>query len=141
MPLIVTLSLGVSICLGVVLGAGQAQAAPVAAGAATTPQALVARPGAVGFVANCVVPWYTPPANHGPCGGNLKVTSVNGWTITVTRPDGSTATVHVASYTHVVLYGHRVAASTVWVGSRIFVVGNCSNHRTHIWASRIVIIG
>jgi len=137
----VTLGLGVSICLGAVLGTGQAQAASVAAGTATARQPLVARPGAVAFLASSVVPWFTPPGNSGQCGGNLKVTSVNGWTITVTRPDGSTATVHVASYTHVVLYGHRVAASTVWVGSRIFVVGNCSNHRTHIWASRIVIIG
>lgn len=82
----------------------------------------------------------TPVPGTGQCGGNLTVTHVNGRTITVTRSDGSTATIHVTNRTRYTRYGQAVTASAIAVGSKIYVVGTCTGQGRTINATSIEIV-
>lgn len=80
------------------------------------------------------------PGTPGPCGGELTVTHVSSQKITVTRSDGSTATIHVTSRTGYTKSGHSVTESAVMVGSKIYVVGTCTSQGRNITATRIEIV-
>ncbi len=102
------LTLGSGALLATTLGPNQARAESVVSGGAAHSQLR------------------TPVPGTGQCGGNLTVTHVTGRTITVTREDGSTATIHVTNRTRYTRYGQAVTASAIVVGSRLYVVGTCT---------------
>lgn len=120
LALALMLTLGVGAFLGTALATGAAQAAP-GVEQRQTPTVVVGTPGA--------------------CDGELTVTRVTSRLITVTRPDGSTATIHIGSQTHYTQNGHAVAVGAVKVGSRIYVVGSCANGGRTINATSIQIVG
>jgi hypothetical protein len=122
--LALALSLGVIVFLGASSAANPARAAP---GASSSMVPRMTR---------------TPRATMtGQCGGNMTVTRVTNRTITVTRPDGTTETVYVNSHTHYTRYGQNVNLSAIKVGSRIYVVGTCTNGGRRINATSIEIVG
>lgn len=122
------LPLGVGAFLGAALATGAAQAAP----------------GALpGSVDQRLTPTVGPgtPGTPGACNGELTVSQVTSKAITVTRPDGSTATIHIGSHTRYTQNGHAVTVSAVKVGSKIYVVGTCANGGRNINATSIQIVG
>ena len=124
----VALTLGVAAFLGLMPGLSRAQAAPITPGIATelTPTETVT-PGATGTA-------------H-PCGGELTVKNVTNRTITVTRADGSTATIFVTSGTHYTENGHTASLTAIRAGSKLYVVGSCNNQGRTIHATAIQIVG
>jgi hypothetical protein len=81
------------------------------------------------------------PGTPGACSGTVTVTHVSGRVITVTRSDGSTATIYVGSRTHYTEAGRSVSLSAVKVGNKIYVIGSCTNGGRRIEASSIEITG
>jgi hypothetical protein len=81
------------------------------------------------------------PGTPGQCNGELVVSKVNSRTITVTRSDGSTATIHINSRTRYTQNGHSATVSAVVVGSKIYVVGSCTGQGRTINATSIEIVG
>ena len=126
-----TLTLGVGAFLGTMLGTGAAQAASAGPGVGTqptptTPPGATETPGATG----------TP----GPCGGEVTVSHLTNRSITVTRADGSTATIFVTSKTHYLENGHSVSLSAIQTGSKVYVVGTCNEQGRVIHATSIEIV-
>lgn len=121
------LPLGAGAFLGASLATSEAQAAPVASGGVAYRLTPTVEPGT--------------PGTPGACDGELTVSQVTSKTITVTRPDGSTATIHIGSRTHYTENGHTVTVSAVKVGSKIYVVGTCANGGRNITAASIQIVG
>lgn len=124
----VALTLGVAAFLGLVPSLSLAQAAPMKSGIATelTPTETVA-PGATG----------TPHQ----CGGELTVKNVTNKTITVTRADGTTATIYVTSGTRYTENGHTASLTAIKAGSKLYVVGSCKDQGRMIHATAIQIVG
>lgn len=138
--LALTLTLGTGILLGSTVAASQTRAATAASGGAPTGQLVLA-----GQTGNA--PRETPtmmpgtPGTPGSCDGELTVSRVTNHTITVTRPDGSTSTIYVTSHTHYTENGHAASLSAVKVGSKIYVIGSCTNQGRHINATSVEIVG
>ena len=116
-----------------VTSASRARAAPIRPNAATqlTPTETPGTPGATG------TPW--PKGTPHQCGGELTVKNVTNRTITVTRADGSTATIYVTSGTRYTQNGHSASLTAIKAGSKLYVIGMC-NHQT-IHATSIQIVG
>jgi hypothetical protein len=111
LTLALTLLLGLGTCLGMVL---------------STTQSLAAGYGALGARSDSVGIRQMPtvgPGTPGPCGGELTVTHVTSKTITATRSDGSTATIHVTARTGYTKAGHTVTKGAVVIGSKVYIVG------------------
>ncbi len=138
--LVLTLTLGTGILLGSTVAASQTQAATAVSGGAPTDQLVLA--GQAGAAAH-ETPTVTPgtPGTPGACDGELTVSRVTNHTITVTRPDGSTSTVYVTSHTRYTENGHAASLSAVKVGSKLYVIGACTNGGRHINATSIEIVG
>lgn len=79
--------------------------------------------------------------HHGRLGhrGALTVTSVNGQTITATRPDGTKVTIHTTSNTVYTRAGQTVTASALATGEHIGVRGTRTSDGS-IAATRIAIL-
>lgn len=122
---------GIALAFAVALGVG----AFLGASSATNP----ARAASDGVAQHQI---RTPIATaSGQCGGTMTVSRVTNRTITVTREDGSTETVYVNAHTHYTRYGQNVNLSAIQVGSRIYVVGTCTNNGARINATSIEIVG
>jgi hypothetical protein len=136
--------LGVGVGLGSLFAFDQARATSVASGTATAGQPLLAMPGALGAQAGNTGIRHMPgtgPSTPGQCGGELTVTRVTNRTITVTQPDGSTATLYVTGQTQYTRSGQAATLSAVVVGSRIYVAGTCAHNGRTIRATSIQIAG
>ena len=120
-----TVVLGVGAFLGTTLGASRAQAAPGASGVDSRLTPTV---------------WPGTPGTPGPCGGEVTVSHVTDKAITVTRSDGSTATIYITGHTHYMENGHSVTLSAVKAGSKVYVVGTCNNQGRVIKATSIEIV-
>ena len=86
------------------------------------------------------MPTMMPGTPGSQCGGQLTVSQVTSRSITVTRADGSTVTVHVTGRTQYTRNGTAVSVSAVKVGSQIYVVGTCGSHGNTITATTIEIV-
>jgi hypothetical protein len=128
MMLALALTLGIGIFIGAAPGSRQA---------------LAAGPGAPDGVYLRQIPTMMPtmmPRTPGACGGDLIVTQVNGRTITVTKPDGSTVTIHTTAHTVYTKGGHTVTAGAIVAGTHIYVVGSCNDQGRVITATSIEIV-
>lgn len=123
-----TLILGAGAFLGSTLGASRAQASPGSSGSAAqmTPTETPGVPTTTG----------TP----GPCGGEVTVSHVTNRVITVTRSDGTTANIYVTSHTRYTENGHTASVSAIKAGSKVYVVGTCSDQGRMIKATSIEIV-
>jgi hypothetical protein len=128
------LTLGVIAFLGPVLGLSRAQAAPVRPGVATqlTPTETHT-PWATG------TPWPTGTPHQ--CDGELTVKNVTNRTITVTRADGTTATIYVTSGTRYTENGRSASLTAIKAGSKLYVIGTCNHQGTTIHATSVQIVG
>lgn len=128
----IALALGVIAFLGLVPGLSRAQAAPIAPGIASqlTPTETPGAPGAT------ETPW--PTGTPRQCGGELTVKNVTNRTITVTRADGSTATIYVNSGTRYTENGHSASLTAIKAGSKLYVIGMCNHQTIHATAIQIV---